>query len=94
MVFQRARAFPGLSKGAHRYSHLAVAAMEREERDLPKSLQNYMKFVVELHKKSGSKKLLKLKGPDPYKDGTEDRNGAPAVKKRRLENSFSEIGVY
>ena len=49
MVFQRARAFPGLSKGAHRYSHLAVAAMEREGRDLPKSLQNYMKFVVELH---------------------------------------------
>lgn len=73
-AFQRARAFPGLSKDAHRYSHLAVAAMEREERGLPKSLQNYMKLVVELHEKSGSKRLLKLKGTDPWKDGTGDRN--------------------
>lgn len=41
--------------------------MEREVKDLPKSSQNYMKLAVELHEKSGSEKLLKLKGSDSYK---------------------------
>lgn len=44
--FQRARDIPRLSKDAHRYSHLAMAAMEREEKDLPKSSQGFADLVA------------------------------------------------
>ena len=60
--FKRARQIQGISKDAHWYSHLAIAAaIERiEERDLPKIPQSF----VELQEKSGGDKMLGLKGLD------------------------------
>lgn len=68
--------------------------MERmEERDLPKISQSFADLVAELQEMTGSDKLLKLKALDPFEAGIWDLKAAPAVKKRRLGNSLSEISV-
>ena len=87
--FQRAQQIQGLSRDGHHYSHLAVSAMERmEDKDLPKI------SGAELPEKNGGDKLFKPKASnDSYGAGIGDTKAAPAVKKRRLGNSLSEISV-